>query len=271
MKLSFTTLGCPAWDFRQTIENAARMGYAGVEIRGIRDQMRMEAIPAFQPGNQRDTLRLLNGAGVQLCAFGTSIHLDRADGLAAALEEGRIAVDLCAGLGIPAIRVFGDQLQPDCTQQQTIDQVAAGLQALCAYAEGSPVDVLLEVHGQFNTIERLLPVCQAQQSRRFGLIWDVAHSDRAYGDDYLPFYLSLKPWIRHMHIKDHRRTPQGDQLCPVGEGDIPLPAILRTLQADGFDGWYSFEWEKRWHPELPEPEEVFPAYLRYMRGQEANL
>lgn len=49
MKLSFTTLGCPAWDFRQTIENAARMGYAGVEIRGIRDQMRMEAIPAFHP------------------------------------------------------------------------------------------------------------------------------------------------------------------------------------------------------------------------------
>ena len=35
MKLSFTTLGCPDWSFAKILEEAQRIGYEGVEIRGI--------------------------------------------------------------------------------------------------------------------------------------------------------------------------------------------------------------------------------------------
>ncbi len=270
MKLSFTTLGCPKWSFEQAVKNARAMGFVGIELRGVLDEMRMERIPAFMPGRQQDTLRFLRGEGVSLCGFGASAHLDRAEALPEALEEVRAAIDLCAALGIPMVRVFGDRLQEGVPEKQTIEQVAYGLSRLCEYAEGSAVNVLLEVHGQFNTVERLLPVCRAQTSERFGLIWDVAHSDRAVRDDFLPFYEALKPWIRHMHIKDHLRTKDGDLLCLVGQGDIPLERILDALSADGYDGWLSFEWEKRWHPELPEPEEAFPAYVEWMRAWEAR-
>ena len=51
-----------------------------------------------------------------------------------------------------------------------------------------------------------------------------------------------------------------------GEGGVNLPDILRRLRADGYRGCYSFEWEKRWHPEIPEPEKAFPMYVRYMRS-----
>ena len=33
----------------------------------------------------------------------------------------------------------------------------------------------------------------------------------------------------------------------------------------GYRGYYCFEWEKRWHPEIPEPDIAFPHYAKVMR------
>ena len=49
MKRSFTTLGCPDWSFDRILKEAGRMGYTGVEIRGIDGVMRAEEIPLFFP------------------------------------------------------------------------------------------------------------------------------------------------------------------------------------------------------------------------------
>ena len=35
----------------------------------------------------------------------------------------------------------------------------------------------------------------------------------------------------------------------VGEGIIEWPKILRRMKADGYDGWLSLEYERRWHPD----------------------
>ena len=41
---------------------------------------------------------------------------------------------------------------------------------------------------------------------------------------------------------------------------------MQILAKAGYKGDYSFEWEKRWHPEIPEPEVAFPHYARVVRG-----
>ena len=56
------------------------------------------------------------------------------------------------------------------------------------------------------------------------------------------------------------------RLCLPGEGDVPLGSILEALSSTGYDGWLTFEWEKRWHPEIEEPEVAIPAFARFMRG-----
>ena len=47
--------------------------------------------------------------------------------------------------------------------------------------------------------------------------------------------------------------------------------MIKQLQADGYTGFYSFEWEKRWHPELPEPERALPQYVDFMRTLEEDM
>ena len=37
-----------------------------------------------------------------------------------------------------------------------------------------------------------------------------------------------------------------------GEGNIPILPIVRQLLTDGYDGYFSLEWERKWHPELPD-------------------
>jgi hypothetical protein len=44
-----------------------------------------------------------------------------------------------------------------------------------------------------------------------------------------------------------------------------VAAIVRMLLDGGYTGFFSLEWEKRWHPELREPEEEFPAYAAFMK------
>ena len=45
----------------------------------------------------------------------------------------------------------------------------------------------------------------------------------------------------------------------------PDPGLVRQmlglLAAGGYQGWISVEWEKRWHPEIEEPEVALPQHL----------
>ena len=50
-----------------------------------------------------------------------------------------------------------------------------------------------------------------------------------------------------------------------GTGQLPLEEGIALLREAGYDGWIMFEHEKRWHPELEEPEEIFPKFVAWIR------
>ena len=45
-----------------------------------------------------------------------------------------------------------------------------------------------------------------------------------------------------------------------GGGEFPILDCLDLLHNGGYEGWYSYEWEKMWHPELEPPELAFPMF-----------
>ncbi len=60
----------------------------------------------------------------------------------------------------------------------------------------------------------------------------------------------------------------------TGTGEVPVKRQIAALVKIGYRGFYSFEWEKRWHPEIEEPEraiaqfaEVAARYLREARRE----
>ena len=51
-----------------------------------------------------------------------------------------------------------------------------------------------------------------------------------------------------------------------GTGDLPLAQSIALLKAGGYDGWLMCEHEKVWHPELVEPEVIFPAFVQWAKA-----
>jgi len=83
-------------------------------------------------------------------------------------------------------------------------------------------------------------------------------------------YRQLKPYIDHVHVKDATYINKKLTHKLLGRGDVPLAKALDALQKGGYRGYYSFEWEKMWAPEIEEPEVAFAdfpqAMKRYMQG-----
>lgn len=267
MKLAFSTLGNPDWSFDKTLREAQKLGFEAIEIRGIEGKMLADEIIQFFPENQAETKKKLKEHNLKICGFGTSVRFDEVDKYDSMLQEGKAAIDVCSQMEIPYVRVFGDRIATEEVREQVIQNVIKGIKELCLYARGKNVKVLLEVHGDFNTIENIMAVVDGvKDCPEFGILWDIAHSDKIYGDDYIQFYSQIKPYILHVHIKDHIRKNGDFELCLVGEGDIPIKDIVNTLKTDGYDGYFSLEWEKKWHPELTDAEIAYPIYVEYMKG-----
>ena len=63
------------------------------------------------------------------------------------------------------------------------------------------------------------------------------------------------------------RSKSGWQHVALGRGEIPLAEAARLLIEAGFAGYLTFEHDKRWQPDLAEPEHIFPEAIRWFKQQ----
>jgi len=264
MKLAFTTLGCPGWSFAKILDEAEKMGFSGIEIRGIEDKMLAEEMTPFFAENKAVTLAALKDHNLEIIGFGSSVQFDDAGKFESAVAEGKRAIDVCSFMGIPAIRIFGNKILPGETETGMIARVTRGAGILAVYGEDKGVRVVLETHGDFNTLERIGAIFDKVNNNNFRLLWDVGNTDVIYGDNFMEFYRPMKDLISHTHFKDYKRETH--KHCRIGEGQVPIKAIARQLVADGYNGYFTLEWEKKWHPELPEAEIAFPEFIQIMNS-----
>ena len=128
------------------------------------------------------------------------------------------------------------------------------------------MSVWLETHGDFATADAARGLLEQAGGEGLGLVWDPANAFSEFGEQPEPALAALGPLVRHVHLKDVRRPPDGRVPWPPalpGEGDFPGARALAALAGAGYDGWVSFEWEKRWHPEIEEPEAALPRFVRW--------
>ena len=242
MKLAFSTLGCPDWTFDEVLDRAAALGFQAIELRGVNGKMRADEMDVFFPENRAETMKKAAAHGLVIRSFGTSASFHDEASREAHLIDGRAAIDLCAEIGVPYVRVFGNLVDKADDTEGEVRRAAEGIRILCDYAAGKPVTILLEVHGDFNTAERILKTAELVNRENFSILWDVEHSDEADRGDFMSFWEPVKHLIRHVHIKDHKRLEDGTfRLCETGAGDIPLREMVLQMEKDGYAGYYSLE------------------------------
>jgi sugar phosphate isomerase/epimerase len=261
--LSFSTLGCPDWTFEQITNFAAQHGYKGLELRGLQRQMDLPKCPEFNTENARKrTLAMMKAKGLSFVNLGSSATLHFPDGAEREknLADGKRFIDLARQLNCPYVRVFPNNFPKEQEKHVTMALISKGLLELGAYAKGKKVTVLMETHGDAVKIEDLRSLMQSAEHPNVGLIWDPANMWTVTKEPPAEAYSQLKKYIHHTHIKDAKLIDGKLQYTFLGQGDVPIFDAIDALSKGGFKGYYSFEWEKLWHPEIPEPEIALADY-----------
>lgn len=268
MKYAFSNLSSPQWSIEHTADEAARMGYDAIELRLLNgeviDPLRDEQAVSAGVGQIR-------ARGLEVCAFDTSCHFNISD----ARERARQCDDLLAWIALAQrmhvrlLRVFGGSNPQSPGDEEVNGWVAEALGSIAPEAEQAGVIVVIETHDAFSSARRVAHVLRQVASSGIGALWDSHHPYRV-GESAREVAEVLGPYLAHVHVKDARRTGNDWQLVLMGEGEVPVREQLRILKQRGYDGYVSVEWEKKWHPEIADPEIALPQHLEWLRRAETE-
>jgi sugar phosphate isomerase/epimerase len=274
LPLAFSTLGCPGWTWPQILDFAEQHGFAAVELRGLLGDMNLPARPEFAPDKIPSAKRDVAAHGLKIACVSSSAEMHVADPQKRAqqLADARSFIDLAAALGAPYVRVFGNKMEGP--REEVIARVASGLHELGEYARPRNVTVIIESHGDFTDSPTLKEILTRADSEHAALLWDAHHTFDTSHEDPEFTVSQLGKWIRHTHLKDSVPAGKERHYVLTGKGDVPVKRQVEALVKINYSGFYCFEWEKVWHPDLIEPEVAFPDYVKvvgeYLRQAQAK-
>jgi sugar phosphate isomerase/epimerase len=267
LPLAFSTLGCPKWELAKILEFAQANGFAAVELRGMMGSLDLPSRPEFAPDRMAQTKMEIADHGIKIACVSSSteLHIADTEKRGQGIADGKRFIDLAQALGAPYVRVFGNKFEGG-TREEVIARVAAGMHEMAAYSGPRGVTVIIESHGDFVDSPTLKEVLTRANSEYAGLLWDAHHTYVDGHEEPEHTVAELGKWIRHTHLKDSVQDGQERKYVLTGKGQVPVERQVQALRKIGYKGYYCFEWEKVWHPELLEPEVAFPDYVRAMTG-----
>ena len=140
------------------------------------------------------------------------------------------------------------RLGRDLTEGQAWDMVRAAFDVLVPLAEAARIDLAVEgvfghlVHDYYTTLELL----RHYDSPRLGVNFDPSHGILVGND--IPW--AVRQWgsrIRHFHLKDAvgRAGMFGETFVfpLLGEGQVPWAEFFGAVEAIGYEGYLSVEFE----------------------------
>jgi sugar phosphate isomerase/epimerase len=261
-RLAFSTLAFPGTTLARAASLGSEYGYQGIELRLIDGEL----IDPSMPASARTTVRQTVAAvGLPIVAVDSSIRLTDED---PGPEISRF-LTLASEWECPLVRVFGGTINDDPqVRRGQLAGAAKVLEAAIPLAERAGVAIGLETHDSFSSAAVVAQVLAMVDSPWVGAVWDSHHPHRM-GETPSEVYDLIGQRVLLAQVKDARRAPDradGWQLTLLGQGEVPVREMLDLLDRGGYQGWISVEWEKRWHPEIEDPELALPQHIELLRA-----
>lgn len=297
MRIAGHTMGAPEHTLPEAVALFSSIGLDGIEIIWD-DEFKCALRKDASPAELSELGRRLRDQGLALCCltpYMTGIDCLEAGTRRRDIEDFRRCIDAAGVLGAPCLRVYGGAYQPERDRERRPQLEQVLVESLSTLGEAAvQAGVVLAVETHFNTL-----TCSAAETaslvRRVDhpnvrVLYDQPNLEFSEGEPYPEALRLLEGLIAMVHVKDlvYKEGVSGgfksSKVVTVeeserrvssritGEGIIPWPEILPVLKAQGFDGWLSLEYERRWYPhDLPPAAEGMKRGLRYLRGLLAGL
>lgn len=265
-KIAFSTLACPDWTLEEAAAAASEYGYDGIEIRVLDGQLLDAAMPRALRARISTAIA---AAGIELPVIDTSVKLT-ADGADVDEDLARWC-EIAAECHAPMIRVFGGEPPEGLEWDAAIGRAADRLNRVGPHAQQCGVRLILETHDAFSAAAPVAAIMAHVESPAIGVLWDCNNPHKT-GDTPGQAWALLGDRVAHVHVKDTRPNGDGTRThVLLGEGDVPAREIMALLAEHRYDGWYSVEWEKHWHPEIPGPDVALPHHIELLRSWLSEL
>lgn len=273
MKLGFSTIGCPQWDWAEILGTAKDMGIDGLEIRGVEDEIDPMKITIFDAEHLEKTRTQLAQAGIEIAMIASSVVLGDPMGSREGeqqMVQAKNQIDFASQNDIPFVRVLLT-LDPNPVPAD-LPAAKKRYEQLCSYAANKNVRVLVESCGLLSDSAKLAAfVADACPDSR-GVLWDIQHPFRNCGEKPKQTVANLGKEIRYVQVKDSVVDDNGEiEYRMMGLGDVPVYDAVKQLYQMGYEGYLTLEWLKRWRPELRDPDVIFYHFQTYMETLLAEI
>lgn len=264
MKLAFSTIACPRWDFDEIFSTAVDFGFDGMEIRGISNELYAPEIKVFQQENIEKTKDRMSKAGIEISCLTSSACLADYNQKDKAVVEAKAYIDLAQKLNCKLIRVMPTGVPYNDGGDITL--CGKQYEEICEYAQTKGVIPMMETNAMFSDTLVLKEFMESINSQNKGVLWDINHPYRFNGETVEQTVNNIGKYIKYIHIKDSIAENGGTVYKLLGYGDVPIKQAIKKLKEIGYSGYLSLEWVKRWNKNLEEPYIVIPNYAGYMKA-----
>ncbi len=260
MKISFSTLGCPNYDWKDICSMTKDLGFNGIEVREISSEYSRSP---FAEGKLAETAETLKKMRIEVPCLSTGCCLKYTEKHNENIAEITKYIDVAKAIGASYIRILADE-NPGPDGEVDDDVIIAEIKEIAKTAEEKGVVLLVETNGVYCDTLRLKNLLDRIQSDYVAALWDVHHPYRYKNERPEETLQNLGAYIKHVHVKDSVIENGKVSYKMMGDGDMPFENIMLALRSINYEGYISLEWVKKWAPELTDAGIVFPQFVEFM-------
>lgn len=255
MKIAFSTLACPEWTLNQAAQQAAAIGYLGVDLRSfLNADQRMSSDPLSIEPAEIDSI--FDDAGVIPLCLSTSVKFDKMIdppllgrmfvNEEAGVSDAKRFVDLADRAGVKFVRVFGCDLPAAEPVTWSMRRVTERLSLAAQTCRNTDVRLLIENAGSFARSSDLLDLIARVNSQWLGASYNTLAAVNA-GECPAEGVRRLASHLRIVRVSD---VDDDGNPVMLGRGRFPIAKLIGALREISYSGWIVYEFPKRWYPEI---------------------
>lgn len=255
IKWGISTLGCHELDLPSICKLAEKHGIHDLEIRSLGDSLNLpEYLDSAYPNDSSAVQQILQEFRQSIIALNSGFKLIGTD--QNAREELLAFARWAELLNVPFIRVFGGGSMDVPLSKDDLKVATENLHWWNEQRETHRWSsrIALETHDGFSSAKRCLEL-QGAFGGPIEVIWDTHHTWKQGNESAEQTWEKMSPLIRHIHIKDSISVPSArhpySYVLP-GKGEFPAGDVFKILRENDYKGVVSLEWERKWHPYLPD-------------------
>lgn len=224
---------------------ANEYGLDALEIRSVNNKNPFQ----MEKDDVRDIKRISDEHNLKICAIGSPLfkcHIDDKTDYEYHLEGLKRCIDAAHLWQTNQIRSFTFWVEDD--RKITLEEIAEKMHPAIKMAESENINLLIESEPSVNTknTQVLFDFLKMVNSKNLGAMWDPGNeiADRNAPPPFPNGYEIIKPYIKHIHLKDIKRNYDDNKfIIPalIGEGDVDFEGLLKRLKQDNYSGYVSVE------------------------------